>query len=233
MSFFLFRIFTTTDFLFFTHVYIQMIVKGLQLTEACDSKCRSPTARLLSMNGNYKTCDNHLSSPTQQTWIISKHDHARAFEVAFFSLWMHCGTIACRVFTSAPDGRSFAVISPTERTSLRYWMYSLAFISACSSTVTFSHMYDCGMTVDCDINVRADMKEQEQQEHRSGSDVCGRSSGSEHAGLSGLMRRTEERACKMRWDGNKQDKQQTQTGQSPLMHWNNTMQLHKQQCIKV
>ncbi len=39
MSFFLFRIFTTTDFLFFTHVYIQMIVKGLQLTEACDSKC--------------------------------------------------------------------------------------------------------------------------------------------------------------------------------------------------
>ncbi len=46
-----------------------------------------------------------------------------------------------------------AVISPTERTSLRYWMYSLAFISACSSTVTFSHMYDCGMTVDCDINV--------------------------------------------------------------------------------
>lgn len=35
------------------------------------------------------------------------------------------------------------------------------------------------------------MKEQEQQERRAGSDVCGRGSGSEHAGLSGLMRRAE------------------------------------------
>lgn len=45
------------------------------------------------------------------------------------------------------------IISPAEKVSFRTELIRGAFISACLSKVTFTHMYDCCMMADYDINV--------------------------------------------------------------------------------
>lgn len=81
------------------------------------------------------------------------------------------------------------------------------------------------------------MKEQEQQERRAGSDVCGKGRGSERAGLSGLMRqeagRRKKRAKRDEMKINRTNKKhRLGKGQRCNETTNNMRRLLKQQCIK-
>lgn len=101
----------------------------------------------LYMMGNYKTYDNHLSFPVHnklevfQNTIVHmhsvalQHDHTSGLLI---SLWWQ---FIRPLFPPLKEQ-----VSCTE-------LIHGAFISACLNKVTFLHMYDCGMMVDCDINV--------------------------------------------------------------------------------
>lgn len=108
----------------------------------------------LCMKGNYKTCDNHLSSPyTTNLNYFETRSCTCTRGGPFFPANALRHDRASRLLIS-PWWQFIRPLFPP----LKEWVSCTeficeAFISACLSKVTFSHMYDCGMTVDCDINV--------------------------------------------------------------------------------